>query len=60
MFFFNLIEQAVRLFTNKQDYFNIIALKVFHAISEFVRGNMELCRRKIDQIMLRGISKQQK
>ena len=33
--------------------------KVFQAISEFVRGNMEPCRWKFDQIMLRGISKQQ-
>ena len=60
MFFFNLVEHKVRLFTNKQYLFYIIALKVFQAISEFVRGNMEPCRRKFDRIMLRGISKQQK
>ena len=60
MFFFNLVEHKVRLFTNKQDFFNIIALKVFQAISEFVRGNMEPCRWKCDKIMLRGVSKQQK
>ena len=61
MFFFNLVEQTVRLFTNKQDvFFLIIAFKVFHAISEFVSGNMEPCRWKFNQIMLRGISKQLK
>ena len=48
MFFFNLVEHTVRLFTNKQDFFNIIAFKDFQAISEFVRGNTELCRRKFD------------
>ena len=40
--------------------FNIIAFKVFHAISEFVKGNMGPRRWKFDRIMLRGISKQQK
>ena len=60
MFFFNLVEHKVRLFTNKKDFFNIIAFKVFQAISKFVRGNMEPCRWKVDRIMLRGISKQQK
>ena len=40
--------------------FYIIAFKVFQAISEFVRGNMELCRWKFDWIMLRTISKHQK
>ena len=39
---------------------NIIAFKVFQAISEFVRGNMEPCRWKFDRILVRGISKQQK
>ena len=48
MFFFHLVKHTVRLFTNKQDFFNIIAFKVFQAISKF------------DQIMLRGISKRQK
>ena len=39
--------------------FNIIAFKVFQAISEFVRGNMEPYHWKLDRIMLHGISKQQ-
>ena len=63
MFFFNLVERKVRLFTNKQDFFlNIITFKVVQAISEFVRGNMQPCRCQFDRIMLRtcSISKQQK
>ena len=48
--------------TNKHFFslFNIIALKVFLAVSEFVGGNIEPCRWKFDRIMLRSISKQQK
>ena len=60
MFFFNLVKHTVHLFTNKQDFFNINAFKVFQAISEFARGNTEPYRRKFDRLMLRGISKQQK
>ena len=40
--------------------FIIIAFKVFQAISEFLRGNMEPCRWTFDQIMLHSISKQRK
>ena len=40
--------------------YNIIAFKVFQAISEFVRGNMEPYCWKFDRIMLCGIFKQQK
>ena len=40
--------------------FNIIAFKVFQAISEVVRGNMEPCRWKFDRIMIRSISRQPK
>ena len=58
MFFFNLAEHKVRLFTNKP-FFNIIAFKDFQAISAFVKENMEPCRWKFDRIILRGISKQQ-
>ena len=60
MFFFNLVEHKVQLFNKRDDDFNIIAFKVFQAISEFVRGDMEPCRWKFDRIMLHGISKQQK
>ena len=58
--FFNLVERKVHLFSDKHDFFNIIAFKVFLAISEFVTGNMEPCRWKFDRIMLRSISKRQK
>ena len=44
--------------TNKNFY--IIVFKVFQAISEFVRGNMEPGRWKFDRILRRDISKQQK
>ena len=60
MFYFNLVKQKVHFFINKQGFFNIIAFKVFQAISEFVRRNMEPCRWKFDQIMLHGISMQHK
>ena len=60
MFFFNLVMSKALSFTNKQDFFNIIAFKVFQAISEFVRVNMGPCRWKFDRIMLRSIFKQQK
>ena len=40
--------------------FNIIAVKVFQGISEFVSRNMEACPWKFDWIMFRSISKQQK
>ena len=59
MSFFNLVEHKVRLLTNTR-FFNIIAFKAFQAISEFFRGNMGSCRWKVDRIILRGISEQQK
>ena len=59
MFFFNLVVRKVHLFTNKQEFFNIIVFKGLQAISEFVRGNMEPCYWKFDPIMLRSISNQQ-
>ena len=60
MFFFNLVEHKSPLVHKQTRIFNIIEFKVFQAISEFVRGNMEWCRWKFDRITLRGISKQQK
>ena len=62
MFFFNLVEcyNVSPLIHQQTRIFNIIPFKVFQAISEFVRGNMEPCRCKFDRIMLRSNSKQQK
>ena len=60
IFIFNLDVRKVCLFTNKQDFFNIIAFKGFRAISEFVRANMGPCCWKFDRNMLLSISKQQK
>ena len=41
MFFFTSVESKVRLFTNKQGFVTLLHLR-FQAISEFVRGNIEL------------------
>ena len=51
--------RSSRLVHQQTRIFSIIALMVFHAILEFVRGNMEPCHWKLDRVMIRSTCKQQ-
>ena len=57
MFFLNLVEPKVHLFTNKEECFTLLHLRSFR---QFQNLSEETWSRAADRIMLRGISKQQK